>query len=450
MKKTFSKILITVMVLALCLSLMVACQPDDPTPTPNPVPEIADNSEHFDEITRTLKLTKDYEGKSFFDDGIGVATLNRAVDGDTTSVKLVVDKKTVSIRYEQINTPESTGGVEKWGKAASLYNKEKLEGADLIVVEATKTPPAHDSYGTRYMGYIWYRTAGETDLKLLNLEMVENGFSPNNGQETPDYPYYSYFKKANDFARSIKLRLYSDLDDPLYDRNPKVTTIKHFCENIVNGDETNDGFNLEYYDAVLDSGKKVQFEGYLVSLKISDSGTHTFVAAQYDEETGKVYYINIYAAYSSSAASRMNVGDKYKIVGVVQYYYGTWQVSGIIYNAMRDGLDITYLNQSSYYLMFNSQEPNSSYDQYGKNLYSDVTVTEVSRQGNVLTVTGTANKVDGGKFNGEEAEFTFTIPVTDSYNDAIKVGSVISLTGLQQVKNSGQITVLSYSDITIR
>ena len=64
-------------------------------------PEIADNTQYYDEITSTLKLQKSYEGKSFLTEGIGSATLDAHTDGDTTRFKLA-QGDVISIRYYQI------------------------------------------------------------------------------------------------------------------------------------------------------------------------------------------------------------------------------------------------------------------------------------------------------------------------------------------------------------
>ena len=133
MKKIIS-VLAVVLVLAASI-VLGACQP-----------KIADNTEYYDKITKTLKLTKSYEGKSFITDGIGPATLDAHTDGDTSRFRLA-EGGTINMRYYQIDTPESTTGVEKWGKAASLFVKDKLTTATEIVLEATTVPASTETYG---------------------------------------------------------------------------------------------------------------------------------------------------------------------------------------------------------------------------------------------------------------------------------------------------------------
>lgn len=420
MKKIIS-VLAVVLVLAASM-VLGACQP-----------KIADNTEYYDKITKTLKLTKSYEGKSFLTDGIGPATLDAHTDGDTSRFRLA-EGGTINLRYYQIDTPESTTGVEKWGKAASLFVKDKLTTATEIVLEATTVPASTETYG-RYLGYVWYKGPGDSDFKNLNLEVVENGFSENKGINTGDYPYYSYFQEANEFAQSIKLRLYSDLDDPLFSTDPIPMTIKEFWNNT-------DAF----YNEEMDAGSRIEMNAYLKSVKVSSTGTYTFTAAQYDEETGEEYTINLYAGYASSVASTMEIGHMYVFVGTVQFYGGAFQISGITYSPLFTTPGNSYVIQSDYYLTFD--DGISYISQYRSTLYGDVTVTEVQPlEGNQLTFTGTAFKKSKNGLADEATTFTFTVTVPENYDGEIAVGDKLSLGGLQLEKDSGKITIISYSDI---
>lgn len=414
-----------------CVLVAVACDQN----------KIADNTKYYDSVTKKLKLTKSYEGKSFMDDGIGVATVDAYTDGDTTRF-LAGDKK-VTIRYYCIDTPESTGGVEKWGKAASLFVKDRLSKATAIVLESsTGTRPAHDSYGTRYLGYVWYKTADYKDFKLLNLELIENGFTENKALNTAEYPYYSYMDEANQFAKKIQLRIYSKLDDPLYSTDPVEMTIKDFWEN-----------TDKYYNEDSDAGSKIEMTAYLESLTVR--GTYMFVAAQYDSETGKTYKINVYAAYSSNPASDMQLGQLYYIVGTVQKFAGSFQISGVVYNALYGsnpnavypGYEGCRVVQENYFLTFDSDE--KMIDQYSKTLYTDVTVKSSQVKDGELTIVGAAAKrTDDGV--GEEKEFTYRVKVSQDFENKFSVGKRFSVKGYQLVDKSGQIVVPNISDITLK
>ena len=407
---------------------------DDPAVNPGDEP-IIDNSKYYDEITSTLTLTKSYDGKSFLTDGIGKATLVAHTDGDTSRFRLEQGNIVVSIRYFQIDTPESTGNVEKWGKAASLFVKERLTNATEIVLEATGDRAVKDSYGTRYLGYVWYKTAEDTEFKLLNLEVVENGFSDNKGIMSSEYPYYEYFARANNFARKNGLRLYSNEEDPLYSTDPEDITLKDFWDN-----------TEAFYNEETDSGSKVRFNAVLVDIKVSNTGTHTFVAEWYDEE-GNRYTINVYAGYTSSPASQMMLGHMYRVVGSIQYYGGQYQVSGITYNKIygANRMDYTHPTQKYYFLKFDSNTTFIS--QYSDMLYGDVTVVSSTLDGTTLTIVGTAQQKTKNGYAAEAKTYTFKVEVGENFNNTWNEGDKFSVSGYQYVANSGEITVLEYKHI---
>ena len=83
-------------------------------------------------------------------------------------------------------------------------------------------------------------------------------------------------------------------------------------------------------------------------------------------------------------------------------------------------------------------------------LYTNVTVTEVSVNNGVITFKGTAKQRIANGVKDDEKTFTFTVKAPANYNNQIGVGSVLSLTGLQLVKDSGEITILDYSNIAIK
>ncbi len=425
MKKILSILLVLIIVIS-CFAL-VACN------------KVADNTEHYTDITKKCSLTKSYEAKSFLSDGIGVATVSAFTDGDTT--RFSTGDNTVIIRYYCIDTPESTGSVQKWGKAASNFVKERLSQATEIVLESsTGGRPEHDSYGTRYLGYVWYKTA-DHDFRLLNLELIENGYTKFTGINTDAYAYGSYMTEAEKFARSIELRIFSKLDDPLYSDKPIEMSIKDFLDN-----------NELYYSSETESGAMIMMDAYLENLTISDSGTYTFTASQYDAETGTVYSIPVYTAYISSAASKMKIGHLYKIIGTVQYYGGKFQISGITYDSFyqstanyQSKLEGTFILQKNYYLTFDSSTTYS--DNYSDTLYSNITVKKVETENGVMTITGKANRIVDGS-NGEEIEVSIKVNVSENDNKKIYIGDVLSLRGYKFDAESDIITVPSLSDIT--
>ncbi|MBE5765090.1 MAG: hypothetical protein E7339_05775 [Clostridiales bacterium] len=400
--------------------------------------EVADNTQYYDEITSTLKLQKSYENKSFLTDGIGRATLDAHTDGDTTRFTLA-QGDVISVRYYQIDTPESTGSVQKWGKAASFFTKQRLKEATEIVLEATAARAEKDSYGTRYLGYVWYKTAADSDFKCLNLELVENGFSENKGMATNKYPYNEYFAKANTFARKIQLRIYSKLDDPLYSDEPEEITLKDFITN-----------TDAYYNIETESGSKVTFTACLCDLRVSNSGTHTFTAEYYDEE-GNRYTIDVYAAYSSSAASSMSIGHLYRVVGVIQYYNGRFQISDVKYDVIFGANNpkvYTSPIQKNYLLTFDSSK--GYIDQYSETLYTNATVVSSSVEEGILTIVATAQLRTKDGTSGTDKQFTFKVAVGEDFTNNFTAGKKFSVKGYQYVKDSGEITVLNLSNFQLK
>lgn len=439
MKKIF-KAIVSVLAVSLGVLCFAACgeaKIDEPDPTENEV-KVADNTEYLDEITKTLKLTKAYTGKNFYSDGIGEATVAAFTDGDTTLFRLKDTSSpigsTVNIRYFEIDTPESTGSVEKWGKAASLFVKDRLSQATQIVLEATTTPASKDSYGSRYLGYVWYKTADYDEFKNLNLEIVENGYSEDKGMNTNAYPYYSYFKKANENARAIKLRLYSDLDDPLYSTDPIDTTIKEFNEN-----------PLAFYNEEYEVGSKIRFTAYLKSLTIGSTGTYTFVAEEYDKETGKTYTVNMYTGYSSSAASKMKIGHLYQIVGSIQRHNGEYQVAGPVFNDMYPSETNTHSTQKNYYWSFDSSTNYT--DNNNVTLYSNVRVLDIKVEGTVMTIKGSAQKNTRNGYAEESTEFTFEVNVEEGYTPSLSAGDRFAAHAYRFDADKDTLTILDVADI---
>lgn len=68
-----------------------------------------------------------------------VVTVKNYVDGDTTHFNVpqnVAEGGVLKARYLAIDTPESTGKIEAYGKKASKFTKEKLSSASSILVES--------------------------------------------------------------------------------------------------------------------------------------------------------------------------------------------------------------------------------------------------------------------------------------------------------------------------
>ena len=173
----------------------------------------------------SVALNLDYEGKDFYVDGVGQFDLKTCIDGDTAHFTPKVDslgKGTMKARFYGIDTPESTGKVQQYGKPASNFTKAKLKEAaenGTIVVSSAQDDygePQPDSTGSRYVSLVWInlekKNAPKEELVLLNLWIVQEGLSwVKNVQSMPQYA--DTFYAAEDQAKAYKLNLHSGKDD---------------------------------------------------------------------------------------------------------------------------------------------------------------------------------------------------------------------------------------------
>ncbi len=246
-------------------------------------------------------------------------TVRSFVDGDTTHFRVpesVVSGGVLKARYLAINTPESTGKIEEYGKAASNFTRSKLENADAIMIESDDGKWNVDSTGGRYLVWVWYKPKGESEYRNLNLEILQNGLAI--ASSTANNRYGTTCMAALDQAKAQKLNVYSGERDPdFYYGDAVELTLKELRAN------------PEAYN-----GKKVAFEGI-----ISSDNSNSITVEEYDADTDMYYGISVYYGFSLSGAGLdiISVGNRSRIVGTVQYYEagGVYQVSGLSYNMMR-------------------------------------------------------------------------------------------------------------------
>ena len=247
-------------------------------------------------------------------------TVKSYIDGDTTHFYVphaVMETGVLKARYLAVNTPESTGKIEEYGRAASTFTKEKLSQATSIIIESETSQWDPDSTGERYLVWVWYKTAESESYRNLNIELLQNGLALANNAGQNQYGETCLAAVAQ--ARSEKLNLYSGKKDPdFYYGDAYEVTLKELRSNI------------ESYN-----NKKVAFNGVVYT----NSGSQGVYVEEYDPETGLYYGMYIYYGHglNGTGLDIISVGNRVRIVGTVQYYEagGTWQVSGLSYRMMQ-------------------------------------------------------------------------------------------------------------------
>ena len=144
------------------------------------------------DMTSTTTLKKEVQMKSH-------------IDGDTTHFyidkafqqSLGLSVNYLKARYIAVNTPESTGKVEPWGKKASNFTKEKLTNASSIVIETNGDKWDKDSTGDRFLLWIWYKTKGTDTYRNLNVELLQEGLAVANKSSSSLYGDACYAKYGN-------------------------------------------------------------------------------------------------------------------------------------------------------------------------------------------------------------------------------------------------------------
>lgn len=307
--KYVSKILILLLALSLLSGCFAACDGGSSVEETT----VSQSDDTFVDYASTVKFDPDSGRAS------AVVTVRTYVDGDTTHFNIsdpAFDGGILKARYLAINTPESTGQIEPWGKKASNYTKAALQSATSIVVESNSATWNPDSTGERYLVWVWYKTAEDTDYRCLNLEILQEGLAVSS--KASDTVYGEICTTIIAQAVKHNLHVHSKEKDPdFYYGNAMPMTLKELKTNI----ET-------YRD------KSVSFEGVV----IRNSGQTAYIE-EYDEETGLYFGIQVYYGYNLGYHGEeiLSVGNRVLIVGSVQYYEtgGTYQISDISYSAMR-------------------------------------------------------------------------------------------------------------------
>ena len=245
-------------------------------------------------------------------------TVKTFVDGDTTHFHADgwSTDNIFKARYAAVNTPESTGKLEPWGKKAAKFTRSKLETATSIIVESDGTNWEADSTGDRYLSWVWYKAPGADTYRNLNLELLQEGLAV--GSKAGDSRYGALAVEAINQATQAKLHVYSQEQDPDF-----------FYGSSTEIDLKELRLNIDYY-----KDKRVAFEGVIAAYE--NQGVYV---ESFDDETGMYYGVYVYYGFflKGGALNILSVGNKVRITGVVQYYEAgdSYQVSDLVYNGYK-------------------------------------------------------------------------------------------------------------------
>ena len=275
-------------------------------------------------------------------------TVYKQIDGDTTHFEFKNPSAMpeearadgyFKARYLAINTPESTGKIEEWGRRASDFTKKTLNDAESIIIESDDGNWNPDSTGSRFMVWVWYRTSADSDYRNLNLEILQNGLAI--ASNAGGNRYGDVCMKAFSQARELKLLVHSGEKDPdfFYGEAQKMT-IKELRHSISD------------YIATT-----VAVEGIVTR----NDGNNGVYIQSYDEETERYYGVYVYYSANPSYGVKpmLTEGNLVRVVGKISDFDPeNPQISGLVYNArdpenefqmakLGEGYDIEYTEISA-------------------------------------------------------------------------------------------------------
>ena len=363
-------------------------------------------------------------------------TVKMYIDGDTThfypvktwpgynAADFAETDGYIKARYLAVDTPESTGNIEKWGKAASNFTHDKLYNAKSIIVESDNNKWNIDSTGERYTLWIWYMPSDGTEYRNLNVEILQNGYAF--ASATASNRYGEVAMAALEQARAAQLHVYAPdhVKDPLY-----------YDGDVLEVDLMTLRFKIATYDT-----KKVRVQG-VVTARFEN--TVYIEDSFYDEKTGETYYCGMPVYYGFQAGkilTVLSVGNRVEIVGSVTQFAGGWQISGV-----------HVPNLSSQYDPATDSKLISDKDNFIS--HRNVTAKEIIDEKNVTRTVNFTERDEDGKeifvpitLSYAESALSTTVTVSELY--------VMSYTTTQSGDNKGAISLKcrasDNTEITIR
>ena len=382
-------------------------------------------------------------------DGIEEVTLYQAVDGDTIHV---TDKAgtILKLRFLGVDTPESTSKVEPWGMAASKFTKNIVKNCHSLVIQSEGGAATTDNY-ERYLTWVWYQTEEGADYRLLNLELVQEGYSF--GKTDGLVRYKDVILNAATQARRQGIKVFGETDTTYCYNEAIELSLKELRTSLdANGNDS------EYYN------KKVVFEATVVGLDKNG----TYYLNDTDLETGIVYGIQAYSNQAGTTGYLNKVGNRVKVSGTVVYYEnnykGVYQLTSIIDKLISKNVDNIKLISSDYNYDIKEITPEELNDTTSATcnvkLFNVVKLTNVVVTSTYTTESSGAITIKG-KINGKdvnirtlvlydrtgkyEVDSTKRVLASNFENQTIDVVGVVDI-----FEGNYQVILLSMDDVNFR
>lgn len=339
----------------------------------NPYDYYFSNKISFADTGTSIK--KNGKNTGFIADGVAKLKLKSVTDGDTAVFHLSdgeADTYTVAgksypyvtIRFQGIDTPESTSSIDPWGKAASNYGKKLLKEAEGIIVDATDVASSDDtsnnyvnrldSNGTRWIALVWYCPKGGnpddlSQYRSYQLDIIESCYSEGiyfrskrmiyTADKTTEPILRSRYMQVTDLISgetedrygsmsigevfyeaglrmqrcSEKLRIHGAIDEHYdYSKNPTEVSITEVLKNIEDNSEDN----------YMTRGTYVQIKGVITRF----IGSNFYLM----DEQGTPLYVYM-GINGNSICDAYSTGDTIKIRGRICEYGGQYQMSGVVF-----------------------------------------------------------------------------------------------------------------------
>ncbi len=291
-----SKGIAKILSLLLVLCLLAGCAPAEGPSEPE-TPKVVD-------YAASIKLNPSNGCKQ------EEVTVKQFIDGDTVHFhSKEMSTGVLKARFLAVNTPESTGKIEEFGKTAAAFTKEKLSAAESIIIESDTNKWDADSTGGRYLVWIWYKTKGATEYRNLNIELLQEGLAI--ASSSSNNRYGTTCAAAIDQAKSQKLNVHSGQKDPnfFYGAATEID-LKELRTNVAN-------YN----------GSKVAVTG-VITMHYNNG----FYLETQDPESGLYYGMYAYYGFNFNGMHLIKVGSEVRIAGNVSEFSGSWQISGMTYS----------------------------------------------------------------------------------------------------------------------